>query len=85
MPDEQPQAERYRARRKRLAEQLGGGVALIHSSGAAPDPALEDMNLFYLTGLKDRSAYLLLAPQGLYGGARRNSWRAGIDARTPCP
>jgi len=65
MPDEQPQAERYRARRKRLAEQLGGGVALIHSSGAAPDPALEDMNLFYLTGLKDRSAYLLLAPQGL--------------------
>ncbi len=55
----------YTARRRRLAEQAGAGLILIDSSGLAPDPSLYDRNLTYLTGLTDRDAYLLLAPQGI--------------------
>ncbi len=55
----------YTTRRQRLAEKAGEGLILIDASGLAPDPALYDRNLYYLTGLADRNAYLLLAPQGI--------------------
>lgn len=55
----------YMARRRRLSEKVGTGLILLDSSGLAPDPALYDRNLYYLTGLADRHAYLLLAPQGV--------------------
>jgi Xaa-Pro aminopeptidase len=57
--------ERYRARRKRIMEHMGGGIALIGSSGVSPDRMLWDKNLRYLTGLDSRHAYLLLAPDGV--------------------
>jgi hypothetical protein len=34
----------------------------------SPDTLLWDKNLTYLTGLNDRSAYLLLAPEGVRVG-----------------
>ena len=61
-------AEIYRQRRQRLVErtdQAGGGAILIGASGVAPDPLLWDKNLYYLTGLNDRSAYLLIVPGGV--------------------
>ena len=58
-------AEVYAGRRQRLMAQMGGGVALIHSGGMSPDSQLWDMNLAYLTGVTDKSAYLLLAPDGV--------------------
>ncbi|MEP7291505.1 MAG: Xaa-Pro peptidase family protein [Chloroflexota bacterium] len=55
----------YRERRRRLVEQTGGGAILIGASGVAPDKALLDKNLAYLTGLNDRNAYLLIVPDGV--------------------
>jgi Xaa-Pro aminopeptidase len=55
----------FTARRQRLSQRAGTGLILIDSSGLAPDTALYDRNLYYLTGLTDRNAYLLLAPQGV--------------------
>ena len=55
----------YRQRRQRLIEQTDGGIFLIGSPGMSPDTVLWDKNLAYLTGLTDRSAYLLLVPQGV--------------------
>jgi Xaa-Pro aminopeptidase len=57
--------ERYQSRRKHLMERVGNGVALIGSPGVSPDKMLWDKNLRYLTGLDDRSAYLLLVPDGI--------------------
>ena len=57
-------AQRYTERRRRLMDQMGGGIALIGSPGVSPDPFLLDKNLRYLTGQTSRKAYLLLAPQG---------------------
>lgn len=58
-------AEIYRDRRRRLAKNLGEGIALINSAGVAPDPLLYDMNLKYLTGLSSKEATLVLAPDGI--------------------
>jgi Xaa-Pro aminopeptidase len=55
----------YKDRRKRLLDQIDGGVVLINSSGTAPDRWLWDRNLRYLTGLTDKEAYLLMAPDGI--------------------
>jgi Xaa-Pro aminopeptidase len=65
MDDKRASTERYIARRRRLAEQVGMGIILIDSSGVSPDPLLWDKNLAYLTGLFDRNACLLLAPDGI--------------------
>ena len=65
MNHETNQTALYAARRRRLSDMAGTGLILIDSSGLAPDPALYDRNLTYLTGLIDRNAYLLLAPQGV--------------------
>jgi len=56
--------ERYRSRRQRLMEQIGG-AALIGASGLSPDKMLWDKNLRYLTGLTDKNALLLLVPDGV--------------------
>ena len=58
-------AEMYAGRRQRLMARMGKGIALIHSGGVSPDPTQWDSNLAYLTGLNDRNAYLLLAPEGV--------------------
>ncbi len=59
-------ASTYRARRGRLLSALGEeGVVLIDSAGTAPNPALADRNLCYLTGYRGRDAILLLAPAGI--------------------
>ena len=65
MVNEADLAALYAARRQRLAQQASTGLILIDSSGLAPDTALYDRNLHYLTGLTSRNAYLLLAPQGV--------------------
>ena len=60
----------YTDRRQKLMAQMEDGVALISSSGMAPDPTLFDKNLVYLTGQTSRDTYLLLAPQGV----RAQTW-----------
>ncbi len=55
----------YTTRRRLLSQRAASGLILIDASGLAPDTALYDRNLSYLTGLTDRNAYLLLAPQGV--------------------
>lgn len=57
--------ESYRQRRKRLLESIGTGVVLVDSSGVSPDSALWDKNLYYLTGIADKNAYLLIVPDGV--------------------
>lgn len=58
-------ADTYRRRRERLAAEMDEGIAIIQSSGSAPDPLLTDKNLHYLTGLDSKKAVLVLAPQGI--------------------
>lgn len=58
-------AERCRQRRKRLLENTGTGVILVESSGVSPDSNLWDKNLYYLTGIPARNAYLLIVPDGV--------------------
>jgi Xaa-Pro aminopeptidase len=68
MPTDATPPERYRARRQSLMQQMqtiAPGIAFIQSSHVAPDPSLWDKNLLYLTGLADRRAALLLAPNGI--------------------
>jgi len=55
----------YTKRRRALMEQMNEGIALIESSGPAPDPLLHDKNLRYLVGPVARDAVLLLAPRGI--------------------
>src|SRR4051812_46262548 len=55
----------YRQRRLSLIERANGGIFLIGSPGMSPDTVLWDKNLAYLAGLTDRSAYLLIVPQGV--------------------
>src|SRR4051794_29212682 len=55
----------YRQRRRTLMERIGDGAILINSAGSSTDSALWDKNLMYLSGISDKSAYLLLVPQGV--------------------
>ena len=57
--------ESYRQRRKRLLESIGAGVVLVDSSGVSPDSFLWDKNLYYLTGISEKNAYLLIVPDGI--------------------
>jgi Xaa-Pro aminopeptidase len=65
MSETESLAETYRQRRERLAAGIRDGIAIIQSSGPAPDPLLYDKNLRYLTGLTSRKAVLVLAPRGI--------------------
>ena len=58
-------SERYRARQQKLMAQMGQGVALIQAGGVTQDQLLYDKNVDYLTGITDKEAVLLLAPDGL--------------------
>lgn len=58
-------AQMYQNRRQQLMEHIGRDMAVINSAGVAPDPLLYDKNLLYLTGLEDKKAILVLAPEGI--------------------
>ncbi len=58
-------AAAYGRRRQQLMQAMQEGLALIQSSGRAPDPLLDDKNLLYLSGVDSKKAVLLLAPQGV--------------------
>lgn len=74
-------AGRYAQRRERLAAHIGEGLAVINSGGVAPDPLLYDKNLYYLTGVTDKEAVLVLAPAGfvvdLWRRSRGRRWDEG--------
>lgn len=55
----------YRRRRERLAASMDEGIAILQSSGPAPDQLLYDKNMLYLTGVDSKKAVLILAPQGI--------------------
>ncbi len=57
--------EAYQRRRAALADRVGSGLILIAAGGPAPDRLLPDENLNYLTGSRERNAYLLIAPDGV--------------------
>lgn len=65
MTEPQDMASVYRRRRQRLLTGMEEGIAIIQSSGPAPDPLLYDKNLQYLTGVQSKNAVLVLAPQGI--------------------
>lgn len=65
MSKPQDLASAYRRRRQQLATSMEKGIAIIQSSGSAPDPLLFDKNLQYLTGVDSKKAVLVLAPQGI--------------------
>lgn len=65
MTDQQRLTEAYTRRRRALADRVGSGLILIAAGGPAPDRLLPDENLHYLTGSTERSAYLLIAPDGV--------------------
>ena len=64
--DRQPNAD-YHARRMALAQKLNGGVAVIFAATEAEGPNAtfgfrQDDNFFYLSGLREPGAALLIAP-----------------------
>lgn len=65
MSKSQNLASIYGRRRQQLKASMEEGIALIQSSGPAPDPLLYDKNLHYLTGVESQKAVLVLAPQGI--------------------
>jgi Xaa-Pro aminopeptidase len=53
----------FKARRERLMKQLGPGVAVLYSKGTEDrDGFQSDPNFFYLTGVDEADAVLVLAP-----------------------
>lgn len=56
--------EVYRARRQRLLEEMGTGVAVIFSADYVGDGKRQDLDFYYLTGLEfEFGAALVLAPE----------------------
>ena len=56
--------EVYRARRQRLMEQMGGGVAVIFGADRIGGSSSQNMDFYYLTGLAyEEGAALVLAPE----------------------
>jgi Xaa-Pro aminopeptidase len=58
-------APMYTARRDKLMERMGQGIALVGSPAVSPDALLFDKNLRYLTGQESKKSFLLLAPNGV--------------------
>ena len=55
--------EVYRARRRQVMEQMGGGVAVIFGADRIGGSSRQDMNFYFLTGLAyEEGAALVLAP-----------------------
>jgi len=54
----------YRARRDRLATALGGGIAVLYARGEEDrDGYLQDSDFYYLTGIEEEGAVLVLSPE----------------------
>jgi len=61
--------EVFKARRQALMKQLDGGVAVLygkigHTSDAGTGPFVQDSDFYYLTGVSEPGAALLLEPNG---------------------
>jgi Xaa-Pro aminopeptidase len=53
----------FKARRERLMKQLGPGVAVLYGKGGDDDAGFKsDPNFYYLTGVDEEGAILVLAP-----------------------
>jgi Xaa-Pro aminopeptidase len=56
--------EVYAARRAKLMKALGGGIAVLYARGEEdPDGYRQDSDFYYLTGLSEPGAVLVLAPE----------------------
>jgi len=56
--------EVYRARRDKLAKLLGGGIAVLYARGEEDrDGYLQDAAFYYLTGISEEGAVLVLSPE----------------------
>src|SRR5262249_37574415 len=54
----------YEARREKLMKQLGGGIAGLYARGEEDaDGYRQDSDFYYLTGLNEPGAVLVLSPQ----------------------
>ena len=54
----------YEARREKLMKQLGGGIAVLYARGEEdPDGYRQDSDFYYLTGLNEAGAVLVLSPE----------------------
>ena len=51
----------YRARRQRVMDALEGGVALLYGA-EGEEPLIQESTFYYLTGVSDPGAALLLIP-----------------------
>lgn len=72
------QSTTFQARRQRLLSTLDThAIVLIDSTGTAPNPALADRNLCYLTGYAGCEAVLLLTPGGVM--VEHNETRGGPE------
>jgi len=55
--------EVYRDRRERVMQEMGGGVALLYSRGREDrDGYRQDSDFYYLTGISEAGAAIILAP-----------------------
>jgi Xaa-Pro aminopeptidase len=58
--------ERYKARRQAVMEAMDGGVAVIYGAGGSSDIVrsgyIQESNFYYLTGVSEPGAALILAP-----------------------
>ena len=61
----------YRERRQRVMESLDGGVALLYGA-EGEEPLIQESTFYYLTGVSDPGAALLLMP----GEKRSTTWVA---------
>jgi len=56
--------EVYEARRAKLMKALGGGIAVLYARGEEdPDGYRQDSDFYYLTGLNEPGAVLVLSPE----------------------
>lgn len=56
--------EVYRERRRKVLEQMGTGVAIIHAADSISTADRQNLDFYYLTGLKyEHGAALVLAPE----------------------
>jgi Xaa-Pro aminopeptidase len=80
MPPAEPfAASVYRERREKLMDQMEDGVAVLYARGEEDrDGFLQDGNFFYLTGISEPGAILLLAP-----GQRLYRHRLYLSPRNP--
>ena len=53
--------EEYRARRQAVMQELDGGVAVLYGATGG-EPLIQESNFYYLTGVSDPGAALVLAP-----------------------